>query len=213
MPTIIRPGQYSVDEHTALAGKLAALELDDRERHALERLLTRASMSELAGIRLVAPAELLRPAVQRAIIRKVALTLCVPLARATDALRDALVYLDSATYGYAAVLAPSPEVDEAWHQLILFTEDYAKYCAAVAGRFIHHLPIIPGDAPPEGSLSVAESYAYLCARGHRLTEALWREPSSDDPSQFAEDPVDNVTASTVTTLNPVTPTITEELLP
>ncbi len=37
-------------------------------------------------------------------------------------------------------LAPPPQIDRAWHELILFTEEYAKFCAMHAGQFIHHRP-------------------------------------------------------------------------
>ncbi|MGH6870591.1 MAG: glycine-rich domain-containing protein [Rhizomicrobium sp.] len=36
----------------------------------------------------------------------------------------------------------SLRVDEFWHAHILFTQDYAKFCQAVAGRFVHHLPTV-----------------------------------------------------------------------
>ena len=36
--------------------------------------------------------------------------------------------------------SPSPIVDEAWHLHITYTEGYADFCTAVAGRFIHHHP-------------------------------------------------------------------------
>jgi len=35
---------------------------------------------------------------------------------------------------------PTPEVDIAWHEFILFTRDYADFCARYAGRFLHHQP-------------------------------------------------------------------------
>lgn len=34
----------------------------------------------------------------------------------------------------------SPIVDEVWHQFILFTRAYAKFCRQVFGRYVHHLP-------------------------------------------------------------------------
>jgi len=36
--------------------------------------------------------------------------------------------------------APSRRVDLAWHEFILFTKDYAKFCQDHFGRFIHHVP-------------------------------------------------------------------------
>lgn len=34
----------------------------------------------------------------------------------------------------------SPVVDEVWHQFILFTRLYGRFCDDVFGYFIHHLP-------------------------------------------------------------------------
>jgi hypothetical protein len=36
--------------------------------------------------------------------------------------------------------SPSPAVDLAWHEMILYTKEYADYCSRLAGRFIHHSP-------------------------------------------------------------------------
>jgi hypothetical protein len=49
---------------------------------------------------------------------------------------------------YLALCSINPEakygmkgvVDELWHTFILFTREYATFCEAVAGRFIHHAP-------------------------------------------------------------------------
>jgi hypothetical protein len=35
---------------------------------------------------------------------------------------------------------PTIEVDEAWHEFLLHTKQYADYCASRFGRFIHHVP-------------------------------------------------------------------------
>lgn len=172
----------AADEYTTLAEKIETLALDPSERRSLEQLFALASMREVVDIELVASPSLLRAPVQRAIVRKVALTLDITVERATAALRDALTYLDSATRNFPVSLAPSPIVDEAWHQFILFTVDYAAYCDAVAGRFIHHHPIIPGISLRSDCLSVAESYAYLRAQGYELDESLWRDEESGVPS-------------------------------
>lgn len=41
---------------------------------------------------------------------------------------------------------PTPRVDEAWHEFILYTADYAAFCEVYAGFFIHHRPAIESDA-------------------------------------------------------------------
>jgi hypothetical protein len=36
--------------------------------------------------------------------------------------------------------SPTEPIDEGWHNFILFTQDYAKFCQQNFGRFIHHNP-------------------------------------------------------------------------
>jgi hypothetical protein len=35
---------------------------------------------------------------------------------------------------------PSESVDEIWHWMILYTQEYSKFCKKEFGRFVHHLP-------------------------------------------------------------------------
>jgi hypothetical protein len=35
---------------------------------------------------------------------------------------------------------PNGDVDEVWHQCILFTREYERFCRETVGRFVHHLP-------------------------------------------------------------------------
>lgn len=37
-------------------------------------------------------------------------------------------------------LAPSQIIDLAWHELILFTKFYDRFCNENLGKFIHHMP-------------------------------------------------------------------------
>ena len=47
---------------------------------------------------------------------------------------------------YPDGLAPTKAIDEGWHNFILFTHDYKKFCLDFLGRFIHHEPIDPNTA-------------------------------------------------------------------
>ena len=38
------------------------------------------------------------------------------------------------------VLAPAPDIDEAWHNHILFTREYMRDCQAIFGNYLHHAP-------------------------------------------------------------------------
>jgi hypothetical protein len=38
------------------------------------------------------------------------------------------------------VLAPAPDIDEAWHSHILFTREYIRDCQTIFGDYLHHSP-------------------------------------------------------------------------
>jgi hypothetical protein len=38
------------------------------------------------------------------------------------------------------LLAPAPDMDEAWHNHILFTQEYARSCKEIFGDYLHHTP-------------------------------------------------------------------------
>jgi hypothetical protein len=81
-------------------------------------------------------------------------------------------FLDVCATSEEAV-SPPPRVDKAWHVFILFTRDYASYCVARHGRFIHHDPYEKSD-------SKAYERAYLAAtvRHGRLDRRVWPGPAS-----------------------------------
>lgn len=39
------------------------------------------------------------------------------------------------------------EIDEMWHEFILFTEDYTNFCMHYFGEYMHHLPNIFDNMP------------------------------------------------------------------
>ena len=47
-------------------------------------------------------------------------------------------------------VAPSYEVDQAWHMHILFTKEYKVMCDAFLGTFLHHEPTEPKDVRTAG---------------------------------------------------------------
>ena len=72
-----------------------------------------------------------------------------------------------------APVSPPPRVDKAWHTFILFTRDYAFYCGASHGRFIHHDPF---DEPDAGAYERA--YVDAEARYGHLHRRVWPPPAS-----------------------------------
>lgn len=39
------------------------------------------------------------------------------------------------------------EIDEMWHEFILFTQDYMDFCQQYFGEYLHHLPNLPVTMP------------------------------------------------------------------
>jgi hypothetical protein len=50
-----------------------------------------------------------------------------------------LAYLNS---GRREVAMPSQVADDLWHEFILYTRDYGRFCNAAFGRFLHHTPAV-----------------------------------------------------------------------
>ncbi len=44
--------------------------------------------------------------------------------------------------GHQRVAMPSQAVDDLWHEFILFTRDYKKFCDEAFGTFLHHTPAV-----------------------------------------------------------------------
>lgn len=49
-------------------------------------------------------------------------------------------YIALVVLGHVNLGMHSPEVDEIWHNFIVFTREYGEFCQRVAGQMIHHRP-------------------------------------------------------------------------
>src|SRR4051794_8423998 len=47
----------------------------------------------------------------------------------------------------AKLWMPSVVVDDLWHELVLHTREYAAFCDAAFGRFLHHVPDSAASTP------------------------------------------------------------------
>jgi hypothetical protein len=45
------------------------------------------------------------------------------------------------------MLRSMQEIDQMWHEFILFTEDYTEFCEKYFSRYMHHMPNIFDNAP------------------------------------------------------------------
>jgi len=66
--------------------------------------------------------------------------------------------------GRRMVAMPSQVVDDAWHEFILFTRQYDKYCRNAFGRFLHHTPAEAMSTPTQASDGLRRAWRLACRR-------------------------------------------------
>jgi hypothetical protein len=66
--------------------------------------------------------------------------------------------------GRRMVAMPSQAVDDAWHEFILFTRQYDKYCRNAFGRFLHHTPAEAMSTPTQASDGLRRAWRLACRR-------------------------------------------------
>lgn len=91
---------------------------------------------------------------------------------------QALAFLRACANNSGVSLRPSKAVDIGWHTFVLFTRDYAEFCARVAGRFLHHVPeeFNPPDSP---AMTLSPTMDAIRAAGMILDTELWAQGSAD----------------------------------
>jgi len=61
------------------------------------------------------------------------------------------------------VSMPSQVVDDAWHEFILSTRIYEKFCSKALGRFLHHTPAEAMSTPTLAKDGIKRSWRLACA--------------------------------------------------
>ncbi len=70
-----------------------------------------------------------------------------------------LAYLNS---GCKFVSMPSQVVDDLWHELILYTRHYDRFCKQAFGRFLHHTPAVVLGADRQNNAGLRRVWWYAC---------------------------------------------------
>lgn len=78
-----------------------------------------------------------------------------------EGLRDYFLFCRRA--GRRMVAMPSQAVDDAWHEFILFTRQYDKFCRHAFGRFLHHTPAEAMASPTQASAGIRRAWRLACA--------------------------------------------------
>lgn len=60
------------------------------------------------------------------------------------------------------VSMPSQVVDELWHEFILFTRDYERFCRQAFGRFLHHTPAVAMSSADASSGGLRRTFWLAC---------------------------------------------------
>jgi hypothetical protein len=66
--------------------------------------------------------------------------------------------------GSNMVAMPSQVVDDAWHEFILFTRAYRRFCRKALGRFLHHTPAEAMSTPTLATAGIKRAWRLACAR-------------------------------------------------
>lgn len=79
-----------------------------------------------------------------------------------DGLRDYFHICNKANRKMVSM--PSQVVDDAWHELILFTRAYQQYCNKALGRYLHHTPAEAMDSPTFAQEGIKRAWRLACAK-------------------------------------------------
>ncbi|MCX5390438.1 hypothetical protein [Streptomyces sp. NBC_00094] len=87
---------------------------------------------------------------------------------------EALKFVHAASLFPTVRIAPTREVDEGWHALILHTHLYATLCSRL-GRTVHHYPERP-DASRHDPDVLTRTMALIEQAGYSIDAELWTSP-------------------------------------
>lgn len=70
-----------------------------------------------------------------------------------------LAYLNS---GCKFVSMPSQAADDLWHEFILYTRHYERFCQQAFGRFMHHTPAVVLSADKQNNAGLRRCWWHVC---------------------------------------------------
>ena len=95
-------------------------------------------------------------------------------------------------------LAPSAQIDECWHNFILFTKDYDRFCNEHFNTFIHHRPKTLAERASSDGTIVKETVAIArdVFGDNVLTQNWSYRRNGTGESPICDDNIDNCQGST-----------------
>ncbi|TDD87547.1 glycine-rich domain-containing protein [Actinomadura rubrisoli] len=117
------------------------------------------------------PRDLVSPETFSKLVRFMVTRHRVTVRYAERVMEQTLVYLKAVADNPAVRIVPDVAVDPGWHCLIEHTHEYAEFCERVAGRFIHHVPIMIEDI--SSGAAMARTVPALHATGYPVDMEFW----------------------------------------
>lgn len=77
----------------------------------------------------------------------------------------------------------SKDVDEVWHQMLMFTRSYESFCQSFAGEMIHHEPNLSGEDSPNIRFHFDLMYTLLFHETKKHSEKVWGHRFTEKPTQ------------------------------
>lgn len=77
----------------------------------------------------------------------------------------------------------SKDVDEVWHQMLMFTRSYESFCQSFAGEMIHHQPNLSGEDSPNIRFHFDLMYTLMFEETKKHSEKLWGHRFTEKPTQ------------------------------
>ncbi|MER7051778.1 MULTISPECIES: hypothetical protein [unclassified Streptomyces] len=114
---------------------------------------------------------------------------------------QAIAYLVTCGENPDLLMGPSKQVDEAWHSFMLDSIPYHHFTSRHFGRYIHHVPELPGmavgvlcvtddevtrdghDSKTGGPLVLEQTIKAIKAAGFEIDPALWGMENAADCNQ------------------------------
>lgn len=116
------------------------------------------------------PRDLVPPAVFDKLVAFLVTRHRVTTAYAERMFEQTLIFLYAVAHNTVR-LVPDISVDPGWHAFIEHTHEYADFCEHVAGRFIHHVPIMIDDI--SSGAAMARTIPALHATGYPVDMEFW----------------------------------------
>jgi hypothetical protein len=91
------------------------------------------------------------------------------------------LFVDTKRYLYLCAvagkpLAPPAQIDQGWHEFLMYTKDYQEFCSSHFGKFVHHTP--NPTLTPHAVLRVSDTSKLAAAHFGELS-TNWRVYSDD----------------------------------